>query len=66
MLLCSRTGLVLLVFHQNVGMLSSTSFGMSAPYRVIIVFGTVAISDTLGSYSVIRSSFVYVDDPVVL
>ena len=53
-------------FPSNVGMLSSTSFGMSAPYRVIIVFGTVAISDTLGSYSVIHGSFVYVDVPMVL
>ena len=43
-------------FPSNVGMLSSTSFGMSTPYRVIVVFGTVAISDTLGSYSVIRGS----------
>ena len=47
-------------------MLSSTSFGMSAPYRVIMIFGTVVISDTLGSYSVIHGSFVYVDVPVVL
>ena len=53
-------------FPLNVGMLSSTSFGMSTPYQVIVVFGTAAISDTLGSYSVIHSSFVYVDVPVVL
>ena len=52
-------------FASNVGMLSSTSFGMSAPYCVIVVLGTVAISDTLGSYSVIHGSFVYVDLPVV-
>ena len=53
-------------FPSNVGLLSSTSFGMSDPYRVIVVFGTVAISDTLGSYSVIHSSFVYIDVPVML
>ena len=53
-------------FPLNIGMLSSISFGMSTPYRVIVVLGTVAISDTLGLYSVIHSSFVYVDVPVVL
>ena len=53
-------------FPSDVGMLLSTSFGMSAPYHVIAVFGTVAISDTLGSYLVIKGSFVYVDVPVVL
>ena len=53
-------------FPLNVGMLSSTSFGMSTPYHVIVVFGTVAISDMLGLYSVIRGSFVYVDVPMVL
>ena len=53
-------------FPSNVGMLSSTSFGMSTPYRIILVLGTVAISDTLGLHLVIRSSFVYVDVPVVL
>ena len=53
-------------FPSNVGMLLSTSFGMSALYHVIVVFGAVAISDTLGSYSVIHGSFVYVDVPVVL
>ena len=53
-------------FPSNVGMLSGTSFGMSASYRVIVLFGTVAISNTLGSYLVIHSSFVYVDVPVVL
>ena len=53
-------------FPSNVGMLLSTSFGMSAPYHVIMVFGTVAISDMLGSYSVIHGSFVYVDVLAVL
>ena len=53
-------------FLSNVGMLSSTSLGMLAPYRVIMGLGTVAISDTLGSYSVICCSFWYVDVPVVL
>ena len=53
-------------FPSNVGMLSCTSFGMSTPYLVIVVLGTVAISDTLGSYLVIHSSFVYVDVSVVL
>ena len=53
-------------FPSNVGMLSSTSFGMSAPYCVIVVFGTVAISDMLGSYLLIHSSFVYIDVPMVL
>ena len=53
-------------FPSNVGMLSSTSFGMSALYCVIIVFGTVVISDMLGSYLVIHGSFVYVDVPMVL
>ena len=47
-------------------MLSSTSFGISAPYLVIAVFGAVAISDILGSYSVIHGSFVYVGVSVVL
>ena len=53
-------------FPSNVGMLSSTSFGMSAPYHVIMVLGIVAISDTLGSYSIIQGSFVYAEVPVVL
>ena len=53
-------------FPSNVGMLLSTSFGMSALYHVIMVLGTVAISDMLGFYSVICGSFVYVDVPVVL
>ena len=53
-------------FLSNVGVLSSTSFGMSAPYHVIVVFGAVVISDTLGSYSVIHGSFMYVDVPMVL
>ena len=53
-------------FPSNVSMLSSTSFGMSDLYHVIVVFGAVAISDMLGSYSVIHSSFVYVDVPMVL
>ena len=34
---------------SNVGMLSSTSLGMSAPYRVMVGLGTVVISDTFGS-----------------
>ena len=53
-------------FPLNVGMLSSTSFAMSAPYLAIVFLGTVAISDTLGSYSVICGSFVYVDVHMVL
>ena len=53
-------------FLSNVGMLSSTSFGTSAPYHIIVVLGTVGISDMLGSYSVIWGTFGYVDVPVVL
>ena len=34
---------------SNVGMLSSTSLGMSAPYRVMMGLCTVVISDTFGS-----------------
>ena len=50
----------------KVAMLLCTSLGMSAPNRVIMVLSTVAISDTLGSYSVIHGSFVYVDVSMVL
>ena len=53
-------------FPSNVGMLSSTSFGTLALYRVIMGLGTVAISDLLGSYLVICCSFWYVDVLVVL
>ena len=53
-------------FPSNVGMLSSTSFGTSTLYCVIMVLGTVAIFDMLGLYSVIRGSFGYVDVSVVL
>ena len=54
-------------FPSKVDMLSSTSFGISAPYHVIMGLGTVAISDMLGSYSVICCSFWwYVDVPMVL
>ena len=53
-------------FPLKVGMLSSTSFGMSTLYHVIVALGTVVISDMLGSYSVIHGFFVYVDVSVVL
>ena len=53
-------------FPSNVGMLLSTSFGTSTLYHVIMVLGTVVISDTLGLYSVIHGSFGYVDVPMVL
>ena len=36
-------------FLSNVGMLSSTSLGTSAPYRVMVGLGTVVISDMFGS-----------------
>ena len=35
-------------FPLNVGMLSNTSLGTSAPYHVMIGLRTVVISDTLG------------------
>ena len=53
-------------FLSNVSMLSSTSFGMSSLYHVIVVLSTVGISDTLGLYSVIWGTFGYVDASVVL
>ena len=53
-------------FPTNVDLLSCTSLGTSAPYHVMIGLGTVAISDTLGSYSVFCCSFWYVDVPMLL
>ena len=53
-------------FPWNVGMLSSTSFGTSALYHVIMGLSTVAISNTLDSYLVMCCLFWYVDVPVVL